>query len=251
MDPRTRARSRLRLALPLLLAVALATEASGAALAVPQAGQPGVAVGGVAVGGVPGAIAHAPFAPRSRSVSGTAEPIADFTRRPDAAAGRAAESRLAAIRATPAAPVITETIAPKVAPSAGYRGTNHLWIPSLGVNRPVSFFSCSSTAYPGNRVYRWGCAGANNVYLFGHASSVFKPLHDAYARGRLRKGMEIVYADGNGRISRYAVSWWKVTPPDGDVAWAYAGQSVPSMTLQTCVGSNSEYRLVVRLVRKG
>ena len=27
-----------------------------------------------------------------------------------------------------------------------------------------------NSAYPGNRVYRWGCAGGNNVYLFGHAS---------------------------------------------------------------------------------
>ena len=56
------------------------------------------------------------------------------------------------------------------------------------------------TAYPGNRVYRWGCAGSNNVYLFGHAHSVFKPLHDAYVRGRLAKGMKVYYADANGKV---------------------------------------------------
>jgi sortase (surface protein transpeptidase) len=136
------------------------------------------------------------------------------------------------------------------ASASSFKGSNHLWIPALGINRSVSFFSCSSTAYPGNRVYRWGCAGSNNVYLFGHAYSVFKPLHDAYVRGRLSKGMKVMYADGNGRVSTYAVSWWKITTPDKG-AWAYAAQSRPSLTLQTCVGANSQYRLIVRLLKVG
>ena len=131
---------------------------------------------------------------------------------------------------------------------SSFKGRNHLWIPALGINRSVSFFSCSSSAYPGNRVYRWGCAGSNNVYLFGHAYSVFKPLHDAYVRGRLSKGMKVMYADGNGNVSTYAVSWWKLTTPDKG-AWAYAGQSRPSLTLQTCVGAKSQYRLIVRLLK--
>jgi sortase (surface protein transpeptidase) len=99
-------------------------------------------------------------------------------------------------------------------------------------------------------VYRWGCAGSNNVYLFGHAHSVFKPLHDAYVRGRLSKGMKVVYADANGKVSTYAVSWWKLTTPDKG-AWAYAAQSRPSLTLQTCVGARSQYRLIVRLAKVG
>ena len=131
---------------------------------------------------------------------------------------------------------------------SNFKGRNHVWIPALGINRSVSFFSCSSSAYPGNRVYRWGCAGGNNVYLFAHAHSVFKPLHDAYVRGRLSKGMKVVYADGNGRVSTYAVAWWKVTTPDKG-GFAYAGQSRPSLTLQTCVGSRSQYRLIVRLLK--
>ncbi len=134
------------------------------------------------------------------------------------------------------------------AASGAYRGRNHVWIPALGIDRSVSAFACSSNAYPGNRVYRWGCAGANNVYLFGHAHSVFKPLHDAYVRGRLAKGMRVAYADGVGRVSIYAVSWWKVTAPDKG-AWAYAAQARPSLTLQTCVGAKSQLRLVVRLTR--
>jgi sortase (surface protein transpeptidase) len=133
---------------------------------------------------------------------------------------------------------------------ASFKGRNHVWIPALGINRSVSFFSCSSSAYPGDRVYRWGCAGGNNVYLFGHAHSVFRSLHDAYVRGRLAKGMKVYYADSNGKVSTYAVAWWKVTTPDKG-AWAYAGQSRPSLTLQTCVGAQSQYRLIVRLHKVG
>ena len=154
----------------------------------------------------------------------------------------------------PKAAVVTTTRAAKpthAAPtSTSFRGSNHLWIPSLGISRSTTFYSCSSSAYPGNRVYRWGCAGSNNVYLFGHAYSVFKPLHDAYVRGRLRTGMKAYYADASGRVRTYSVSWWKLTTPDkGD--WAYASLARPSLTLQTCVGANSQYRLIVRLTRIG
>ena len=128
------------------------------------------------------------------------------------------------------------------------RGRNHVWIPALRIDRSVAGYSCSSSYYPGNRVYRWGCAGTNNVYLFGHAHSVFKPLHDAYVRGRLRKGMTVYYAGSNGRVGTYKVSWWKVTTPTKGT-WAYAPLSRPSLTLQTCVGANSRYRLIVRLTK--
>jgi hypothetical protein len=134
--------------------------------------------------------------------------------------------------------------------SSALRGRNHVWIPALGINRSVAGYSCSSSAYPGNRVYRWGCAGSNNIYLFGHAHSVFRPLHDAYVGGRLRKGMKVFYAAGDGRVGTYSVLWWKVTTPDRG-AWAYAAQRRPSLTLQTCVGARSQYRLVVRLAKVG
>jgi sortase (surface protein transpeptidase) len=132
--------------------------------------------------------------------------------------------------------------------STSYKGRNHMWFPALGISKSVTGFACTSSAYPGNRVYRWGCAGRNNVYLFGHAHSVFKPLHDAYVRGRLKKGMKVMYADAGGRVSTYKVAWWKVVSPTNG-AFAYAAQSRPSMTLQTCVGANSQYRLIVRLTR--
>jgi hypothetical protein len=149
----------------------------------------------------------------------------------------------------PVVHVATRKPAPRPAPAPTYRGTNHVWIPSLGISRSVSWFSCSRTTDPSNYVYRWGCAGANNVYLLGHAWGVFKPLHDAYYNGRLRKGMKVIYADGSSKVHTYSVIWWKVVAPTTAASWAWAAQSVPTMTLQTCLGSDSQYRLMVRLVR--
>ena len=157
-------------------------------------------------------------------------------------------------RPTPSVPTPKPTTVKKGAAkstlvrSSGFHGRNHVWIPALRISRSTTGYSCSSSFYPGNRVYRWGCAGRNNVYLFGHAHSVFKPLHDAYVRGSLRKGMKVYYADGSGHVSTYAVRWWRLTTPENG-AWAYAGQSRPTLTLQTCVGSRSQYRLIVRLTR--
>ena len=107
-----------------------------------------------------------------------------------------------------------------VAAATAYRGRNHVWVPALGINRSVQAFSCSRPRPPDAGVYRWGCAGRNNVYLMSHAWSAFKPLHDAYVRGRLRKGMQVWYADGAGRVHRYSVIWWRVTAPTTAASWA-------------------------------
>ena len=128
-----------------------------------------------------------------------------------------------------------------------YAGTNHLWIPSLRISHSVAAFACTRAAPPTAGVYRWGCAGRNNAYLFGHAWSALKPLHDAYVAGRLHTGMVAYYADGSGRVRAYRVTQIRLVTPD-QVAWAIAAQSTPSLTLQTCVGSRSQYRLLVRLV---
>jgi hypothetical protein len=176
---------------------------------------------------------------------------------------RHADGRLAAIRALAAREAAAAQAAADAAKKAAaakataarataprYAGTNHFWIPSLGVSRSVSWFACTRSTPPANRIYRWGCAGRNNVYLFGHAWGVMKPVHDAYVAGKLKKGMVVVYADGNGRVRKYRVTEIRVVTPD-KVDWAIAAQSKPSMTLQTCLGANSEKRLLVRLVADG
>jgi sortase (surface protein transpeptidase) len=150
----------------------------------------------------------------------------------------------------PAAPKPTQkatAAAPKVVWWKQYRGTNHVWMPSLGINRPVYGYACGRTSKLANVVYRWGCGGTNNTYLMGHAYGVFKALHDAYYNGKLRKGMAVVYANANGKVRLYRVKTWRVVDPY-QVSWAIADQSVPSMTLQTCIGKNWSLRLLVRLV---
>jgi hypothetical protein len=138
-------------------------------------------------------------------------------------------------------PVVHVTI------GSAYKGHNHFWMGGLGINHAVSWYPCGAASAPGLGLYRWGCAGANNIYLLAHAYTSFRTLHDAYVNGRLRTGMRATYADGAGEVRTYAVVWWRLTTPDRG-GFAYAAQSRPSMTLQTCVGAHSEYRLIVRLV---
>ncbi len=145
---------------------------------------------------------------------------------------------------TPAAPPVRRTVT--VVRAATYVGTNHMWMPALGINRSVYVYACTRSTVLSNVVYRWGCAGRNNIYLMGHAWGVFKPLHDAYVQGRLRIGMEAIYADGAGRIHRYRITTWRVVLPT-DISWI-GDMSRPTMILQTCVGATSTYRLNVKLV---
>jgi len=161
-----------------------------------------------------------------------------------------AHARLVAVAAArPKAPVHHHRAAPHhhhhaVAPR---RPTvvNHLWIPALGINRSVAWFPCWRSTEPGQAVYRWGCAGRNNVYLFAHAGGPFQALHDAYLNGKLRVGMVATYANGSGHITHYRVTAWKVVSPS-DISWSGSLRHL-GMTLQTCVGANNAYRLDVRL----
>ena len=263
--------TRRRRALSTVLALFLAIESVSAVAAV--AVTPRGAVGGEAV---PAAAA----ARGARTVATGVAPvvltpaasrtIAPAVRRtvdaPDAARSGPARTTAPAVRARTLSPKAVLAISkpkPKSSSSGGSAGTsggsgtvragalkgrNHFWFPAVGINRSVNSFPCSRSRAPDNLVYRWGCAGRNNVYLMGHAHSVFSPLHNAYVSGRLKVGMKAYYADNGGKVHTYKVRWWKLTKPTTSASWAWASQSVPSMTLQTCVGSNSEYRLMVRLV---
>jgi hypothetical protein len=144
--------------------------------------------------------------------------------------------------AAPKAPIVKVTAAKPT-----YSGRNRFWIPSLGMSDAVHWFSCTRSRDPDNYIYRWGCAGSNNVYILGHAYGVMKPLHDLYVRGGLRNGLVAIYADASGRVHWYRVVSWQVVDPS-QVSWAIASQPVPSMTLQTCVANYSQYRLNVPLV---
>lgn len=125
---------------------------------------------------------------------------------------------------------------------------DRVWIEALGIDREVHSFPCPRQRPPDDLVYSWACAGDDNVYLMGHARSVFRPLHDAFVEGRLPPALTVVYADGAGIRHTYRLAWWRVTEPTPDAAWAWAPQDRPSMTLQTCVGRDDRYRLMIRLI---
>ncbi|MFI5262149.1 MAG: hypothetical protein ACHQZR_06330 [Candidatus Limnocylindrales bacterium] len=132
--------------------------------------------------------------------------------------------------------------------SVVYSGRNHFWFPALGINQAVYGYPCSSSAPPGPQVYRWGCAGADNVYLLAHAGGKFAPVHDAYVGHRLKAGMLAIYADGAGHVHYYRLQWVKVTAPLASSHWAWDPQPVSSLTLQTCLGAQSQWRIFVRFV---
>jgi hypothetical protein len=79
-----------------------------------------------------------------------------------------------------------------------------------------------------------------------HAWGWFEPLKRAYYAGTLEPGQLVAYADGDGRTHFYRLDWWKTWRPLPSASWAWASQSRSSLTLQTCVGANSELRLFVR-----
>ena len=176
------------------------------------------------------------------SVAGFAEKAAERTAAPTTPiAGPARPSPANVAQQKPVA-------VPSSAPAASrFTGSDRFWIPSLGMSYRVHLFECSRNRPPDNFIYRWGCAGRNNVYILGHAATVMRPLHDLYVSGGLRKGMMAVYADGAGRIHKFRVTTWRVVDPV-ESAWAIADQPVSSMTLQTCVGPQGRLRLNVRLV---
>lgn len=182
----------------------------------------------------------------------TAEPVAVAGRHTVLAAPAPAKTPVKAPKAAPAVkPALTGTAPSTRAATpepASYSGVNHVWIPALGINKAVHEFPCSRSRPPDQYMYRWGCAGDNNVYLMGHAYAAMKPLHDAYVAGRLKVGMKAYYADASGTVHVFVVKWWKTTLPTTDAHWAWDPQPVSSMTLQTCVGANSTHRLMVRLI---
>ena len=264
--------TRRRRLLSTVLALFLAIESVSAVAAVATVQRPAMAPAGTVSANAPARVVARPRTTAAASAPGLVAASSLKATAPRGRVERTDPTRIGAVRTMPAA-VRTRTMAVRAAlpmpkaksashgassggsggsggakSSSSHKGRNHFWLPALGINRSVSSYACSRSSALANIVYRWGCAGRNNVYIMGHAWGVMKPLHDAYVNGRLRVGMKTYYADGSGKVHTYKIKWWKLTRPTTSASWAWASQSVPSMTLQTCIGKNSEYRLMVRLV---
>jgi hypothetical protein len=235
-----------------LLAIGLLATAS-VAVAAPQAGRiPAVSatVPAPVVQAVP-ALA-APAAPSAPLVVGPERPTDLIVGAAQAAAVRPQvvakpKTVSAAPRPHAAAP---KPKAPSKPRAVSYHGTYHLWIPSLGLSHQIYDWGCNGGLIP-NRVEYWGCVPKSNLYLLGHAWGVFKPVHDGYHSGALHVGLTAWYADKAGVTHRYRISWIRHVA-NKDYAswsqWAMAATSTKVITLQTCDGATSAYRILVRLV---
>jgi len=157
-------------------------------------------------------------------------------------------------------------IGPAAQPAAALSTAGWLRFGGLGtagdevISGPVLNWGCRGGEL-GRYAYRWGCAGANNRYLMGHAFAEFEPLFDfVRARGvtagtRGLVGKLVTWRTPSGDVQRYRVSWARVTTVGwwgrtGDL-WAWNATAVPSITFQTCYGARSEYRIIVRAVLVG
>jgi hypothetical protein len=170
-------------------------------------------------------------------------PVAEPTLSPTASPS-AIPSASPSVAAT-VSPSPTATPAPKAAATLR---KNSLVISALGINATIKNLSTCGGLIS-NYVYRWPCAGQNNLYLLGHAYGVFRPVHDGYHAGRLKAGMIALYVDARGSVHRYKLSWVEDLPI---ATWGkgatWAATSGPAITLQTCDGASDSYRIIVRFV---
>lgn len=141
--------------------------------------------------------------------------------------------------------------------TVAYSGTYHFWYPAIGINRPWQWYGCEHAGDPAGLgtwyVYRWGCAGAGNKFLMGHASGAFYPLRRAYHDGTLQVGQLAYFANWRGYVSTWKVEWIRrvstIYLNATASSWATEASSTPIMTLMTCDGAFNEYRIIVRLDR--
>lgn len=140
-------------------------------------------------------------------------------------------------------------------PTQIFSGASRFWYPALDIESHWDWYGCDHGGDPtglGPGVYRWGCGARNNVYLLSHASSTFAALRRAFHSGALQVGQSAWYADEQGDVSHWTVKWIRRVTGEylnaTATEWASNDSETPIMTLQTCDGADSQYRIIVRLV---
>ncbi|HYO42662.1 MAG TPA: hypothetical protein VES19_05630 [Candidatus Limnocylindrales bacterium] len=168
------------------------------------------------------------------------------------AASSAASPNTAATVLPPDTPAVAPAV--EVPAPADLTRVGRLTIKGIGLNVNVYRWSCDGSDLP-NRALRWGCTGANNQFIVGHAYGVFRPYYLAWKYKRFKIGMVATFTKPSGAVIRYRLAWVRKVPKSyiyngqtGDV-WAYGPTSTPSITLQTCWGATNLYRIVARWVK--
>ena len=103
-----------------------------------------------------------------------------------------------------------------------------------------------------NLVETLGNVGHNNIYLLGHAYGVFKPFVTYYTNHRhtLPKGLDLYYADHQGRVTHYRMTFNELVALTSSVHahLIYDDLATPSVTIQTCWNASGTIDLMVRFV---
>lgn len=146
---------------------------------------------------------------------------------------------------TAQAPVLTST---------SLRRLGTLRVSGIGLTASVYAWGCGGEVVP-NLALRWGCQKSNNQFIVGHAYGVFHPYYLAYARHLLRPGLIAYFTDTAGHRTRYRLAWVRLVTKTyvwhglTGSQWAWNNTPSAALTLQTCWGSTSKYRIVTRFVR--
>lgn len=126
-------------------------------------------------------------------------------------------------------------------------GPNQLNIPAIGIDARIRTVACGRLIPDG--IWRWPCAGANNIYLLGHNWGIFHPLQVAYHAGLLKPGLVLMYSDQRAVIHHYRLAWARsLSMTEFGQGDAWAATAGPVITLQTCDGAGDSRRLIVRFV---
>jgi len=132
-------------------------------------------------------------------------------------------------------------------------GSDHFWYPALGIAASWSWYGCGHHwGVLGGGVYRWGCSPTSNIYILSHAWSTFAAVRHGYHSGAMHVGQTVWYSGPDGKVTQWTVKWIRhVTDAYLEAThdeWATEPSPTPIMTLQTCDGRQSQYRIIVRLV---
>lgn len=144
---------------------------------------------------------------------------------------------------------------PQPKPKPVYAGKSHFWYPALGIDARWRWYGCQygdNPDGPGPGVYRYACVPDSNIYMLGHAWSTFRAIMRGWHSGAMQVGQTVWYASPQGKVTRWKVKWIRhVTDAYLESSywkWATNASPTPIMTLQTCDGRRSQYRIIVRLV---